>query len=83
MQFGKKLRTATAVCGLLLFCGALAGCAAKQDDTMAQRMEAAASRAESAANKAESAANKAAAAAQSAQSAADRAEAVFRHTTHK
>ena len=83
MRFGKKMQAATALFGVVMISGALAGCASKADDGMAQRMEAAASRAEMAANKAEAAANKAADAARSAQASADRAEAVFRHTTHK
>jgi len=83
MRFGRKMQAATALLGMVVMSGALAGCTAKADDGMAQRMEAAAGRAEAAANKAESAANKAADAARSAQASADRAEAVFRHTTHK
>ena len=67
----------------VLLAGTLAGCAAKQGDGTAARVEAAAAKAESAANRADAAARGAADAAQRAQAAAEKAEAVFAHHLRK
>jgi len=68
---------------LLFVVGAMPGCAAKQGDVTAARVEAAATKAESASNRADAAARAAADAAQRAQAAADKAEAVFAHHLRK
>jgi len=68
---------------LLFVVGGTVGCAAKQGDVTAARVEAAATKAEGAANRADAAARAAVDAAQRAQAAADKAEAVFAHHLRK
>ena len=86
MQFGMKVKAATAVAAALVLAGATSGCASKpsaEEQAMVQRVEAAASKSEMAANKAEAAAKSASDAAQRAESAAQKAEAIFQKHMRK
>jgi len=91
MRFGKMIRVASGLVGLMLMAGITTGCGPSQaEKDLEARKEAAVNRAEMAANKAESAAGKADAAARQAadsaakaQAAADKAEGMFHKGTRK